>query len=404
MTTLRGEGRWARSGIYFSATSCFLAFYSLLGISECAQPDADGDGSTVEEGDCDDSNSSVYPGAPEGCDGLDNDCNGEIDGGDSDVDGVANDCDNCPAQSNPAQENSDSDALGDACDPQRWSDPELVEGGVEVASPGLWIAPNGLSLYYSIWPVDYGASGFGGVDLVVSTRASRNEPFGPFTNLGQGVNSDKYESAPSLTADELEIFFAVGTSPNGSMLWDIYHANRSSVSEPFGTAVRVTNVSTDDNESSPSISYDGLTLYFARMPSSGAPSGDEILVCNRPDRSSDFSQPVALTAFDSEDWETHFSINPDGLSAVLTRGHYIYESSADGYGLYYNEFDLFTVQRASLLDAFSPPEYNGELSVDLAFDGGGASMTADGQEIFFVSNRDPVREGFYAIYRSVRTR
>jgi MYXO-CTERM domain-containing protein len=40
-------------------------------------PDADGDGVTVGEGDCDDTSASVYPGAPERCgDGIDQDCSG----------------------------------------------------------------------------------------------------------------------------------------------------------------------------------------------------------------------------------------------------------------------------------------------------------------------------------------
>ncbi|MEO0814168.1 MAG: putative metal-binding motif-containing protein, partial [Myxococcota bacterium] len=52
-----------------------------------------------ERGDCDDSVSSTYPGAPELCDGIDNDCNFEIDDGvddsllrflDSDQDGFGN--------------------------------------------------------------------------------------------------------------------------------------------------------------------------------------------------------------------------------------------------------------------------------------------------------------------------
>ena len=39
--------------------------------------DADGDGFT--DTDCDDSDASVYPGATETCDGVDNNCNGTID-------------------------------------------------------------------------------------------------------------------------------------------------------------------------------------------------------------------------------------------------------------------------------------------------------------------------------------
>ena len=46
--------------------------------------DADGDGYTAEN-DCDDSNSSVNPQAEEICDGVDNDCNGEVDDGVGDM-------------------------------------------------------------------------------------------------------------------------------------------------------------------------------------------------------------------------------------------------------------------------------------------------------------------------------
>ncbi len=65
------------------------------------------------------------------CDGLDNDCNGEIDEGfaddndngipdcaelDSDEDGVPDVTDNCPMVENPLQEDFDEDGTGDACD------------------------------------------------------------------------------------------------------------------------------------------------------------------------------------------------------------------------------------------------------------------------------------------------
>ncbi len=49
--------------------------------------DADNDGHSSCDGDCDDGNDDVYPGAPEICDGLDNNCNGGIPPDEDDDDG-----------------------------------------------------------------------------------------------------------------------------------------------------------------------------------------------------------------------------------------------------------------------------------------------------------------------------
>ena len=62
------------------------------GIADCVDtgvPDNDGDGYTSDV-DCDDTNPTVYPGAPELCDGLDNNCDTQVDEGlstDADGDG-----------------------------------------------------------------------------------------------------------------------------------------------------------------------------------------------------------------------------------------------------------------------------------------------------------------------------
>jgi syndecan 4 len=79
--------------------------------------DRDGDGYKVSQGDCNDIDSLIYPGAVELLDGVDNDCDGEVDEGcDLDGDGIINSEDNCPENANTNQEDSDGNGIGDVCD------------------------------------------------------------------------------------------------------------------------------------------------------------------------------------------------------------------------------------------------------------------------------------------------
>ena len=50
------------------------------GVIPADELDSDGDGYSICQGDCDDTNATIYPGAPELIDGLDNDCDGVGDG------------------------------------------------------------------------------------------------------------------------------------------------------------------------------------------------------------------------------------------------------------------------------------------------------------------------------------
>ena len=81
--------------------------------------DADQDGFTLEQGDCNDANAGIFPGAAESCDDLDNNCNGQTDEGyDVDGDGYTTcngDCrDNDPNSSPIASEVVDG--LDNDCD------------------------------------------------------------------------------------------------------------------------------------------------------------------------------------------------------------------------------------------------------------------------------------------------
>ena len=104
--------------------------FRVAGPSTCADADGDGWGTLFAPGcrggdttkDCDDTRASVYPGAPQICDGRNNDCSDPswptvpAAEADSDADGVPACADNCPTVANASQTNIDGDSSGDACD------------------------------------------------------------------------------------------------------------------------------------------------------------------------------------------------------------------------------------------------------------------------------------------------
>ncbi len=99
--------------------------------------DSDGDGySNNPDVDCDDTNNTVYPGAPEICDGLDNDCDGQIDEGvtstfyaDTDSDGYGNPNSTIQACSMPEGYVSDNTDCND-------NDVTVNPGAIEIMDNG----------------------------------------------------------------------------------------------------------------------------------------------------------------------------------------------------------------------------------------------------------------------------
>jgi hypothetical protein len=89
-------------------------------VAPADEADADHDGYRICQNDCDDANAALHPGTPDLCNGIDDNCNGQIDetfaGVDSDGDGIHSACDNCPRVYNPSQTDTDSNGVGDACE------------------------------------------------------------------------------------------------------------------------------------------------------------------------------------------------------------------------------------------------------------------------------------------------
>ena len=100
-----------------------------------------GQWTATEAGDCDDTRAITYPGAPEQCDGLDNDCDGTVPANESDNDGdgypvCGGDCDDDDTTSYPGAtelcDGRDNDCDGNLLANEQDSDGDV---GPDVGSP-----------------------------------------------------------------------------------------------------------------------------------------------------------------------------------------------------------------------------------------------------------------------------
>ena len=105
--------------------------------------------------------------------------------------------------------------------------------------------------------------GFLAVIALCDGSAKADFTFGEPTNLGPNVNSTSGESGPSISANGLTLYF-ISDRSGGAGGYDIWMTTRSSTDADWGPAV---NIGQPPNSQysywEPSISSDGLSLYFS---------------------------------------------------------------------------------------------------------------------------------------------
>jgi len=232
-----------------------------------------------------------------------------------------------------------------------WGPP--VSLGSAINSPTFDGQPNlsadGLSLFFA----SDRPGGDGGFDLWITTRVTKNDTWAKPVNLGPIVNSASDEWSPSITGDGLSLFFC-STRPGGFGVWDIWMTTRASVSDPWGQPVNLGSpVNSPTGEAYAGTSANGLSLFLSEYKQpfrAGGFGGGDIWLTRRSNNSDPWGRPVNLgPTVNTGAWDVSVDISADGLTL------YFCSDRAGGSGA----LDLYQVVIVPVVD------FNGDGKVDI---------------------------------------
>jgi hypothetical protein len=186
------------------------------------------------------------------------------------------------------------------------------------------------------------------------------------SELATAANDDD----PSLTGDLLEMYF------NRSS--DIYRSTRSAPGDAWGQAELVVELDVEQEET-PEVTHDGLTIYFSRYPTADDPDGYDIMVATRPDRNSAWQPAVAaegLSAAAAGDYAA--APNRDQTLIVL-------HSNRDDAGGVDTGDDLYIASRPSDQDIWDQPR---QIAIDTFQSDHQGFFGPDDLTLYFDSDRD----------------
>jgi hypothetical protein len=150
-------------------------------------------------------------------------------------------------------------------------------------------------------------------------RAKADFTFGTPTNLGPPVNSEHSESGPTISPDGLELYFTSDRPIPGFDAWNLWMATRQTQdddwSEPVPLGPEINSSTYEDDW--PQISPDGLELFFSRY-GSGMPL--DIWVTKRSLPSEPWGPAVNLgPPINTSIHEYPATITADGLELFFSR-------------------------------------------------------------------------------------
>jgi len=266
-----------------------------------------------------------------------------------------------------------ADATIDAstgCTWTAWGAPEELTGfGISGIYWGSTLSADALTIYLA---VNAGPE----EQLFVATRPDRGTLFSPAVPLANvhGVGKD---GTPSISADGLSLYF-FSERAGGSGDRDVWVAQRASVLDDFGTPIPVAEVNTPGSEYLPHIGPDGLTLTFSSDRSGGA-GAEDVWRATRATTADPFTNITNWGEINTSARDVGAVMSRDGLTVVFT------SDRAGGLG----GNDIWIATRSDTAAAFDPAV---NLAVANTIDSDlDVTLSADDHEIIFSSLRNGSR-------------
>jgi hypothetical protein len=266
------------------------------------------------------------------------------------------------APSDAATDVSNGDA-GPACDPSKPFGPATRVPGLN--SPGLSSLPRFSSDELTAYRGMDG--GNNQEDIVMQSRPKASAPFGPPSHL-DGVSGATDEAHPSISSNGLTLYFdrIAGTA-------QIYSSSRATLADSFVDAASLTTVNgiPGANNRAPYVSANGVVLVF--QSDRGGPNQH---VWESQVEGGSFGPAFSIAAVNSAQNDEYPTISADGLTL------YFASDRANGLG----SIDIWVATRASTSSAFGTPTNASELNTP-AHDYP-AWLSADGCRMYLISDRD----------------